>query len=129
MKKQIRCKHCNRPRGDHKALTFHCPIGNKHVSMGFTQYSQRFVFEPKPDLTPKGEFYIRLVTDARACIGKKVYWDDPSSRYVMLRQGFLTEVKGKNLLIDGDWKWRTHLRNLRNFEHGGAFKPKPEIVG
>lgn len=55
---------------------------------------------------------------AKAAIGKTVYWDDDSVRYRFLRSGVLQEVGkgGKNILIDGDWKWRPYLKNLRTTE-------------
>lgn len=68
------------------------------------------------------EIYIKKVSDARACIGSQVWWDDYSSRYVCLRTGIIDEVQGGNINIEGNWMWRNDLRNLRNFEKGGAFK-------
>ena len=45
--KQVKCIHCNRPKGDHKAHTFNCPIGPKHKTYGYTQFSQNDVFTEK----------------------------------------------------------------------------------
>lgn len=67
------------------------------------------------------DFYIKTEKDAMACIGSRVYWDDVSSRYVMLRSGILESVNGKNLVIDGNDKYLSNLPGLRNFEHGGRW--------
>jgi hypothetical protein len=56
---------------------------------------------------------INNAADAKKAIGTILYWDDIGARYIMLRFGKLNAVDGKNLDIDGDWKWRPHLRNLR----------------
>jgi len=58
---------------------------------------------------------IRSAKDARACIGKKVYWT-VRCRGVLVKyeSGVLTEVKGRNLMIGGDWKWRPDLWELRD---------------
>lgn len=68
------------------------------------------------------EIYIKSAADARACIGQKLYWDDVSARYVFLRCGIVTEVSGRNLMINDEWQNRSSLRNLRNFENGGEWK-------
>ena len=60
--------------------------------------------------------YIKNVKDARNNIGKKVYWNDVGSRYIFLRSGIIEEVSGKNILIDGNWLWRSNLKCLRNFK-------------
>jgi hypothetical protein len=71
----------------------------------------------------KGEKMSKItnVKESRAAIGKRVYWNDkPSARYEGFeREGTLTEVSGKNLLIGGDWKWRTNLFNLRTTKECG----------
>jgi hypothetical protein len=59
---------------------------------------------------------ITNIKEARAAIGSRVYWDDISIRYKILRSGILQEVEGKNMQIDGDWKWRTYLTNFRTTE-------------
>jgi len=66
--------------------------------------------------------YIKTVADAKTCIGKRVYWDDVSSRYVFLRSGIIESVKGWHVEIDGDHRHRCNLKNLRNFENGGEWK-------
>ena len=68
------------------------------------------------------EMYIRTAADAKSCIGKRVYWDDVSSRYVFLRSGIVESVKGWHVEIDGDHRHRSNLKNLRNFENGGEWK-------
>lgn len=68
------------------------------------------------------EIYIKSALDARSCIGQRVYWDDVSSRYVFLRCGLLSEVQGRNLMINEEWQSRSSLKNLRNFENGGEWK-------
>jgi hypothetical protein len=60
--------------------------------------------------------YITNAKEARAAIGKRVYWDEISPRYKMPRTGILSDVAGKNLLINNDWKWRPNLTNLRDTE-------------
>tara|TARA_R110000765_G_scaffold244631_11_gene346893 strand:+ start:1833 stop:2057 length:225 start_codon:yes stop_codon:yes gene_type:complete len=66
--------------------------------------------------------YITSNKEAKNCIGQQVWWDDHSSRYVMLRTGFLDGVSGGNIDIEGNWLWRNNLKDLRNFEKGGAFR-------
>lgn len=59
---------------------------------------------------------ITSVKQAREHIGKMVFWDDVSSRYIFMRCGVVDEVSGKNICIDGNWLWRTSLKNLRNYQ-------------
>ena len=59
---------------------------------------------------------ITNVKEARAAIGQRVWWDDVGKRYIFVRSGTLTGVKDKNVEIDGDWKWRPNLTNLRTTE-------------
>lgn len=56
---------------------------------------------------------LKTLKAVRAYINKTVYWDDDSGRYSITRMGILEDVKGRNLLINGDWKWRPDLTNLR----------------
>ena len=58
--------------------------------------------------------YIRTAKEARAAIGKQVAWDDPY--LIRLSKGMLEDAEGKNLLIDGDWKWRSRLSGLHVVE-------------
>lgn len=64
---------------------------------------------------------ITNVKEARAAIGKRVWWDDHGSRYVFLRSGMVTGAQGRNIEIDGAWHWRADLKSLRDTEAGGAF--------
>ncbi|AWH15371.1 hypothetical protein [Aeromonas phage 14AhydR10PP] len=72
-------------------------------------------------MTP--EQYITTAADAKAFVGKKLFWDEISIRYTFLRCGILEEVYRGRLLFDGG----NHLpvsnfRNLRTFKDGGEFK-------
>lgn len=40
----IKCKHCKRPKGQHKAVTFNCPIGR---ARRFPQFNREQTFEAK----------------------------------------------------------------------------------
>lgn len=51
--------------------------------------------------------------EARKLIGKKVIWDQPNSSLTPTRTGIVEEVRSKNIMIDGDWKWLPDLVNLR----------------
>lgn len=55
--------------------------------------------------------------EARKLIGKQVEWDDildPNyPEGTVVRTGWCTAVKGKNIEIDGGWKWLPNLKNLR----------------
>ena len=67
---------------------------------------------------------ISSAKQARAHIGKRVWWDDHSSRYVFLRSGILNSAEGRRVEIDGNWLSRSSLRALRTTEQGGAFPEK-----
>lgn len=58
---------------------------------------------------------IKTIKQAKENIGRQAWWDDISNRYHFIRTGYLEGVQGKNLLIDGDYKWLPSLRshNLR----------------
>lgn len=66
--------------------------------------------------------YIKTAKVARENIGKMVFYDDIGPRYIMLRSGTLQEVDGRNVKIDGNWYWMSHLKGFRNFENGGAWE-------
>lgn len=51
--------------------------------------------------------------EARAAIGKVVAWEEHSSRYIFERVGVIEDVKGRNLCIEGDWRWMADLKNLK----------------
>jgi esterase/lipase len=59
---------------------------------------------------------IQKASEARLNIGKRVWWDDVSNRYSFLRSGIIDEVSGRNINIDGDWRWMPHMTNLRTTE-------------
>lgn len=59
---------------------------------------------------------ITNVKEARACLGKEVLWDETDHVYRYPCTGTLQEVEGYNLLINGDWKWRPKMINLRTKE-------------
>jgi hypothetical protein len=46
-KAKERCKHCGNLKEDHNGKTKACPIGQKHRTVGFTQFSEKAVFEIK----------------------------------------------------------------------------------
>ena len=41
------CVHCGKPRYEHKAVTFHCPKGSKHRTLGYMDYSKTDRFQEK----------------------------------------------------------------------------------
>jgi len=43
----IKCKHCGKQRGDHRATTFECPKGTKGRAGTYNMWGPE-VFEPKP---------------------------------------------------------------------------------
>lgn len=54
-------------------------------------------------------------------IGKRIQWE--SGRHCSIATGTLEAVRGKNLLIDGDWKWFPTLHNLKEADKFPAFTP------
>lgn len=44
---QKRCRHCGKDVGNHKAISFACPTGVKHRSLGYTQFHARQFYEAK----------------------------------------------------------------------------------
>jgi len=44
-----RCKHCGREKGNHKAGTFHCPIGRG----SFPRFSTITMYEPRKTRSSK----------------------------------------------------------------------------
>jgi len=59
--------------------------------------------------------FIKNAKEAKTVIGQIVFWDEPDSPRFFGREfsGKLIDIAGKNLLINGDWKWRPNLKNLR----------------
>ena len=74
------------------------------------------------------DFYFKKASQLKEYIGKTVYWDDVSSKYVFLRQGIVEEVLGHNVLISGEWYWFYKMKNwkIRNFKNGGSWKENEE---
>jgi hypothetical protein len=55
-------------------------------------------------------------TEVRKWIGKRVEWDeliDIRRGTHVIREGVITDVKARNIEINGDWKWLSRLTNLR----------------
>ena len=52
--------------------------------------------------------------EARALIGKHVEWD-VDSRFTAFptRNGLVEDVKGRNVLIGGDWFWLPKIKEFR----------------
>lgn len=44
---KIVCKNCRKEKEEHAIKGLHCPIGKKHRTYGYMQYSAVTVFEPK----------------------------------------------------------------------------------
>lgn len=65
------------------------------------------------------EILIKNKADAIKCIGQKVFWDDHSNRYVMLRCGILEEWYKRQVCIDGNWFVMSTLNGLRNYKGKG----------
>jgi len=42
-----RCKHCNLWKDQHNSSNLACPIGSKHRTLGYTQYSETTKYESK----------------------------------------------------------------------------------
>ena len=69
------------------------------------------------------DMYIKTSKDAKLCVGQMVYWDEHGRGTIILRCGVLDRVdKGKNIVLDGVYKWRPDLLHLRNFKQGGDFE-------
>lgn len=64
---------------------------------------------------------IKTAKEARAMIGKQVWWDDISARYVFLRTGIVTGQYGRNIEIDHSYYWMADLAHLRDTAAGGNF--------
>jgi hypothetical protein len=54
--------------------------------------------------------------EARTFIGKGVEWDEPTRISLIPRRGYVEDVKGKNVLINGDWKWLPDIKEFRLIE-------------
>lgn len=42
------CKNCGKPENDHQSSTKDCPVGKKHRTLGYSQFSTQTKFEEKP---------------------------------------------------------------------------------
>lgn len=69
---------------------------------------------------------LKYMNDIRACIGKRVYWDERDSARYYGRElsGILEDAAGKNIMINGDWKWKPNLLNLRDTSKHEELKEK-----
>lgn len=47
-KKPVKCIHCGKEKSMHLAVTFHCPQGRAHRTLGYSSFSRTTVFEPRP---------------------------------------------------------------------------------
>lgn len=52
-------------------------------------------------------------SELRKLIGQRVAWDDIGTRWHFVRVGVLEGVSGRNVIVNGDWKWAPGLKNLR----------------
>jgi hypothetical protein len=58
-------------------------------------------------------------SEARKLIGKKVEWEYAHCRHrgtCLVAYGVVEEVKGRNIMISGSWKWLPDLINLKEFK-------------
>lgn len=80
------------------------------------------------ELDPMIEQAVRTTAQARAHMGRRLYWDEVSSRYVFLRSGVVTDVTNGWVEFDGsqDPKRIRGIPGLRNYELGGAWKANKE---
>lgn len=56
------------------------------------------------------------VSEAKKLIGKRVMWKehyDAARGTYFERTGIIDDVHGRNILIDGDWKWLPELHGLK----------------
>lgn len=60
----------------------------------------------------QGKQYIKTAKDAHKAVGKQVAWVDGTGLVWRECSGTLESVRGKNVLIDGDWKWRPDIIGL-----------------
>jgi hypothetical protein len=54
--------------------------------------------------------------EMRQLIGKLIEWEGrrpPGYPYVDKYSGWVEDVQGKNVLINGDWKWLPHMFNVK----------------
>jgi len=54
--------------------------------------------------------------ERRALIGKRVEWEECHDYHrgtCFVRSGVVEASEGRNLMIDGDWKWYPEMTNLK----------------
>lgn len=57
--------------------------------------------------------------ELRTLVGKKITWEETICRYrgtFRTRSGAVLEVRGKNINVDGDWKWFPSMENMKVVE-------------
>jgi hypothetical protein len=57
-----KCKTCGKSKGDHKAKTLNCPIGERNRFYSYTQFSEN-VFVPKRTASEQTEGWVNLIRD------------------------------------------------------------------
>ncbi len=45
---EVKCIHCGHTQGNHLANSHHCPMGTRDRVLGFSRFSTKTVFAPKP---------------------------------------------------------------------------------
>ena len=56
------------------------------------------------------------IKDVKKWVGKEIEWDimtDIHRGVYKTKDGMLEEVRGRNLLVDGEWRWFPDMRNVR----------------
>lgn len=57
---------------------------------------------------------IKLASEFKKLIGKRITWNERlSDMYATPRTGVVEEVKGRNIKIDGDWKYFDRFSPLK----------------
>ena len=60
------------------------------------------------------------VSEAKKLIGKRIMWRECFGyRGDIIRSGVLEEVQGRNVVIDGDWKWLPDLTGAEEDKRAG----------
>lgn len=127
---RVKCARCGKPRGQHKAITLHCPWGMK-TRIGYTSYEKDQVFEMRDNHVPgltdrqkkleasrvRGERGARraALATARAALdaqGKKVMGVNASLK--QMRDATLKEMADELLKAEG---WRFKISSVRAWSH------------
>lgn len=45
----MKCRHCKKAQNNHSAADKSCPLGKKHKTLGYIQYSTKTKFEAQPE--------------------------------------------------------------------------------